>query len=61
MTVSRIRKERLIMYIVKIEYTNGTSDVFEIPEKLWRKYVMPALENDDEVLCYTSYRKRREI
>lgn len=49
------------MYIVKIEYTNGTSDVFEIPEKLWRKYVMPALENDDEVLCYTSYRKRREI
>lgn len=49
------------MYIVKIEYTNGTSDVFEIPEKLWFKYVMPALENDDDVLCYTSYRKRREI
>ena len=49
------------MHKVKIFYKNGKSAEYIIPSDIWNKYVIPALEKDDDVESYVAFKLRKEF
>jgi len=41
------------MFRIIIEYANGIVEQYDVAEKLWYRFLMPALEADDNVMHYT--------
>lgn len=41
------------MFRIIIEYVNGIVEQYDVAKKLWYRFLMPALEADDNVMRYT--------
>ncbi len=49
------------MFRVIIEYVNGLTEQYDVAEKLWYRFLMPALEADDNVMHYTVNKLRSAV